>query len=120
MSRTVSFETVRAIGSKLPRVEETTMYGKPALKMQGRMFVCMAAHKSAEPESLVVRTDFDQRAELLAADPDTYYITDHYKNSPAVLVRLTRVKADVLQDLVGMAYRCVAREAKPSRRTVGD
>lgn len=120
MSGKVSFEAVRKIGSKLPHVEEATMYGKPALKVHGKMFVCMAAHKSAEPESLAVRTDFDERAELLAADPDTYYITDHYKNYPAVLVRLTRVKADVLKDLVGMAYRYVAREAKPSRGAVGD
>jgi hypothetical protein len=28
-----------------------------------------------------------------------------------VLVRLRRVKADVLKDLLGMAYRFVAREA---------
>lgn len=111
MGERVSFETVRRIGRGLPHVEEATMYGKPALKVHGQMFVCMAAHKSAEPESLAVRTDFEQRAELLAADPDTYYITDHYKNYPAVLVRLGHVKADVLQDLVGMAYRYVAREA---------
>jgi len=86
------------------------MFGKPALKVHGRMFVCMASHKSAEPGSLVVRTDFEQRAELLAADQDVYYITDHYVGYPAVLVRLARVKPDVLRDLLGMAYRFVSRE----------
>ena len=86
------------------------MFGKPALKVHGRMFVCMASHKSAEPDSLVVRTDFEQRAELLAADQDVYYITDHYVGYPAVLVRLARVKPDVLRDVVGMAYRFVCRE----------
>jgi hypothetical protein len=48
----------------------------------------MSSHKSAEPDSLVVRADFEQRAELLNADPNVYYITDHYKGYPAVLVRL--------------------------------
>jgi len=37
-------------------------------------------HRSAEPGSLAVRVDFDDRAELLAADPDVYYVTDHYLN----------------------------------------
>jgi hypothetical protein len=35
--------------------------------------------------------DFDDRAELLAADPEVYYVTDHYVGYNAVLVRLSRV-----------------------------
>jgi hypothetical protein len=44
--------------------------------------------------------DFDDRAELLAADPDVYYVTDHYVGYSAVLVRLSCVNPDVLRDLV--------------------
>ena len=88
------------------------MYGKPALKVHGKMFACIASHKSAEPDSLVVRTDFEQRAELLSADPDVYYITAHYENYTAVLVRLPRVSQSVLNDLLGMAYRFVLRERR--------
>jgi hypothetical protein len=106
-----SFDPVRKVGLHFPDVEEGTMFGKPALKVRGKMFVCLASHKSAEPDSLVVRTGFEQRAELLTADPDVYYITDHYVGYPAVLVRLGRVRPDVLQDLLGMAYRFVTREA---------
>ncbi len=80
------------------------------------MFVCMASHKSAEPDSLAVRIDFEQREELLAADPAIYYITDHYRNYPAVLVRLPQISADALQDLLGMAYRLVARESNRQRK----
>ena len=57
--------------------------------------------------SLVVRIDFDNRAELLAAAPDVYYVTDHYLNYNAVLVRLSRVTPDVLRDLLGMAHKFV-------------
>lgn len=106
----VSFDTVRKIGLQLPHVAETTMYGKPALAVNGKGFACMASHRSAEPDSLVVRVDLEERAELLSADPDVYYITDHYKDYTGVLVRLPRVKPDVLKDLLGMAYRFVARE----------
>lgn len=87
------------------------MFGKPALKIRGKMFACMASHKSAEPDSLVVRVDSEQRAELLAADPDIYYITEHYQDYPSVLVRLPRVQPDILKDLLGMAYRFIAGEA---------
>ena len=79
MKGKVSYETVRKIGRELAHVEEATMYGKPALKVKGKAFLCMASHSSAEPDSLLVRVDFEQRAELLAADPEVYYITDHYR-----------------------------------------
>jgi hypothetical protein len=57
--------------------------------------------------------DLDDRAELLAADPDVYYVTDHYIGFSAVLVRLSRVNHDVLRDLLGMAYKFVTRNAAP-------
>jgi hypothetical protein len=57
--------------------------------------------------------DFDDRAELLAAQPEVYYVTEHYVGYSAVLVRLSRVSADVLRDLLGMAYKFVTRKAVP-------
>ena len=36
-----------------------------------------------------------------------YYVTDHYLNYNAVLVRLSRVTPDVLRDLLGMAHKFV-------------
>jgi hypothetical protein len=58
----------------LPGVEESTAYGSPALKVHGKLLACVPAHRSAEP--LVVRVGFDDRAELLASEPDVYYVTD--------------------------------------------
>ena len=104
----ISFDTVREIGLALPDVEEGTVYGSPALKVRGKMFACLAIHRSAEPGSLAVRIDFDQRDELTAADPKTYYLTDHYVNYPIVLVRLSRVHHDALGDLLLMAWRFVS------------
>jgi len=68
----------------------------------------------------MVRVDFDDRAELLAAAPDVYYVTDHYLGYSAVLVRFSLVKRDVLRDLLGMAHRFVtsheAARRSPSRK----
>ena len=81
----IDFDTVRNIGLTLPGVEESTAYGFPALKVHGKLLACVPASRSAESGSLVVRVDFDERAELLAAAPDVYYVTDHYVDYNAVL-----------------------------------
>jgi hypothetical protein len=82
-------------------------WGAAALKVRGKLLGCVPTHRSAEPNSLVVRVGFDDRAELLAAAPDIYHVTDHYLGYTAVLVRLSRVTPDVLRDLLGMAHKFV-------------
>ena len=111
-AKKISFDTVREIGLALPDVEEGTTYGSPALKVRGKMFACIPSHRSAEPDSLVVRIDFDRREELIAADPKTYYLKDHYLGYPCVLVRLTRIRRDELRDLLLMAWRFVSTSEK--------
>ena len=76
------------------------------------MLACQAIHKSAEPNSLVVRMDMDQREALIAEAPDTYYITDHYKPYPSVLVRLSKVSPDALRDLLQTSLRFVTSSKK--------
>lgn len=109
----IDFDTVRSVGLLLPGVEESTAYGFPALKLRGQLLACVPANRSAEPNSLVVRMDLDDRAELLAADPEVYYVTDHYVGFSGVLVRLSCVNHDMLRDLLGMAYKFVTRNAAP-------
>ena len=110
------FATVRKLGLALPDVEQATMYGAPALKVRGHMFACMASHKSAEPNTLVVVVGFDQRDELIAADPNTFYLKDHYVNYPSVLVRLSRIPRDALRDLLLKRWRFTASRQKSQAR----
>jgi hypothetical protein len=111
----VTFATVLQIGRTLPDVEVTTSWGAPALKVKGKMFACGATHKSAEPNTLVVRMDFDQRDALIEDDPDTYYLKEHYVDYACVLVRLSRVHPDALRDLLLTAWRFVS-QPKPRIR----
>jgi hypothetical protein len=83
------------------------MYGAPALKLDGEMLVCVPAHKSAEPDSLAVRIDFDQRDGLLADAPETYYLKPHYVGYPCVLVRLKRIQPDALKELLKASWQFV-------------
>lgn len=113
-SSKVSFDTVRDIGLAFPGVEETMAYGMPALKIRRELLACIPASRSVEPHSLVVRISLQDRAELLAADPAVYYLTDHYESFDGVLVRLSRITPDGLQGLLGMAYKYVTRAGQRS------
>jgi hypothetical protein len=108
-----AFEAVRRIALALEKVEEGTSYGTPAFKVSGELFVRM--HQ--EGESPVVRTDFEQREELMVADPETYYITDHYLNYEWILIRLSRVQPDALRDLIRMAWRLASTSKRRSSRS---
>ena len=99
------FATVREIALSLENVEETTSYGTPAFKVRGGQGF---ARLHQDGESLVVKVDFDQREALMAHDPETYYITDHYLNYEWILVRLSRVHPDALRDLLRGAFRFAA------------
>jgi hypothetical protein len=116
------FKVVESIGRTLPDVEVTTTWGKGTLKVRGRMFVCMASHKSAEPDTLVVMMDFATRDLLIEEAPDVYYLKEHYVGYPCVLVRLSRVHPDALRDLVVSAHRYVSekRRRKARRSDTGE
>ncbi|HXN98457.1 MAG TPA: MmcQ/YjbR family DNA-binding protein, partial [Candidatus Acidoferrales bacterium] len=108
-----AFDAVRKIALALDYVEEGTSYGTAAFKVGGELFVRM--HQDGE--SLVVRTDFEQREELMASDPETYYITDHYLNYEWILIRLSRVHPDALRDLIRMAWRLASTSKRRSSRS---
>jgi hypothetical protein len=116
--KTITADTMLALGRAMPSVEESTMYGEPALKLGGQMFACVPSQKSAEPNSLVIRMDVGRRDELIAADPWTYYLKDHYLAYPCVLVRLDRLDEAMLGDLLLMGRRHVASRPRRARRLV--
>jgi hypothetical protein len=113
----ITFQTVRALGLKLPGTKDGRAYGSPALTVNGQMFACMAVNKSVEPDTLAVWVPFDQRDNLLTEAPHIYYLTDHYADYPIVLVRLARVRRDALGDLLQMGHRFVAAEKRQLRTT---
>lgn len=112
----IDFDVVREIALALPGVEEDTIHGAPSLKVRRKLLACPALHESAEPNSLVVRIDGDQRADLIADEPSIYYVTDHYERYPMVLVRLASIGRDALQDLLESAWQSATSKRK-ARKT---
>ena len=111
-----TFATVRKFARGLPGVEESTAYGAPALKLRGRLMACIATNKAAEPGTLVVCIDFADRDELVAAEPDVYYLKDHYLGYACVLVRLARIHPDALRDLLHAAWTFTDAKAPRKKR----
>ena len=104
----VTYDTVRRIGLALPNVEEGTSYGTPALKVNGKLFVRL--HQDLD--KIVLKMSFDRRDEMMAADPETYFITDHYRDYPWILVSLASVSVDALPELLKIAHREASRRNK--------
>jgi hypothetical protein len=105
--RDIDFDIVRQIARTLPDVEEHTSSRGVGLKVRGKLLACEAIHKSAEPNSLMVRIGSDERELLLATEPGSYYLTDHYRGYPAVLVRLSKISRKALRELLEDAARFV-------------
>ena len=113
----MDFDLVKSVGLSLPGVEASTRYdGLPVLKVSGRFMAGLAGHPSAEPDSLVVRVEFEAREWLLADAPDVYYVTDYYQRYPIVLARLSHLDAAALHDLLSVSHRLTL--AKGRRRTI--
>src|SRR5215469_5839949 len=110
----ITFDTVRQMALALPGVEESTAYGSPAFKVRGKLLAMIPTHRSAEPDSLGVRVDFEQRAELLESAPEIYYAPTHYGSYPIVLARLSRIDRDALQGLLRMGWNFVTAK-RPKR-----
>jgi hypothetical protein len=101
----VLYERVRHLAKKLDGVEDGTSYGTPALKVKG---VLMARLKE-DSETLVLRTSFVDRDLLMRDAPAIYYITEHYRNYPWVLVRLSAIPESELADRLEEAWQRARR-----------
>jgi hypothetical protein len=100
----LTYETVRRLALLLPGVEEGTSYGTPALKVRGKFM----ARLREDGETLALRLDFDEREMLMQADPEAFFLTDHYRNYPAILVRLAAVAPDLLREVLEQSWRRLA------------
>jgi hypothetical protein len=108
----VRFEAVRKIALAIEGVEETTSYGTPAFKLNGQM----VARLRDDLGALVIHMNIEDREALIAEDPSTYFVTDHYLEYPYVLVKLARVDPDAMRDLLRGACKLAASSRGTRRR----
>ena len=99
-----TFEDVREIAHALPEVEDGTSYGTRALKVRGKLL----ARLHQDMDCLVLRITLLDREILVQSAPEIFFITDHYRNYPWILVRLAAVERRALVELIERAWRLVS------------
>jgi hypothetical protein len=87
---------VREFALVMPNVQERTSYGTPAFFVGRTLF----ARLLPDGDCVVVKIDERDRELRMAADPDAFYITDHYLNYPMMIIRLSAVDEDDLRELL--------------------
>jgi hypothetical protein len=101
----VTAAQLKKIALSFPEANEKPSYGKPSYFIAKKFFTRLRK----EDNSLVVVVDgMDQRDMMLEMDPTTYHITDHYKDYPAVLVRMDRITPDELRTMLERRWRKIA------------
>ena len=103
--RKLPLSTIRKVALSFPGVEEGTSYGTPAFKLRKKLLVRL--HQDGR--SLVLKVGDATRDHLLQADPDTFFVTDHYRGYPYVLAHLDRLKAADLRKLLQRAIEVSSR-----------
>lgn len=99
-----SFDDIREMANALPGVVDGTSYGTPALKVGGKLF----ARLHQDMDCVVLRCELLDREILMQSAPDAFFITDHYRDYPWILLRLGAVEKRVLPELIERAWRLVA------------
>ena len=96
----MTFDDVCRIAAELPRVARGTSYGTPALHA-GKKFM---ARLKEDGVTMVLKIGFDVRDILIEAKPKTFFITDHYRDHPSVLIRLEKIGEREMRGLLRQAW----------------
>lgn len=112
--RGLTWEQVCDLAARLPGVEQGTSYGTPSLHVRQKFL----ARLKEDGQTLAIRVDFLDRDVLLQADPAAFYVTDHYRDYPAMLVRLAKVRPEVVAELLEQAWRRQAPKALVAKKAL--
>jgi hypothetical protein len=99
----------------LENVVEGRSYGMPSFLLNGRFL----ARFRDDDTVLVLRiASIDERDVLMQLDPRAFFFTDHYRNFPAVLIRLAEVPRPLFRDIVTEAWRYASTlpSARPRKK----
>jgi len=98
---------------ELPNVAEGRSYGMPSFLLNGRF---LARFRDDDTVLVLQLATINERDVLMELDPRAFFFTEHYRNYPAVLVRLAEVARPLLIDVVTEAWRHVASLPPPRPR----
>ena len=89
----------------LENVVEGRSYGMPSFLLNGRF---LARFRDDDTVLVLQIASIDDRDVLMQLEPRAFFFTDHYRNYPAVLIRLAEVPRPLFRDVVTEAWRHVS------------
>src|SRR5689334_20730225 len=93
-------------------VEAATSYGTPSFKVKGKLLTRL----KEDGDSLIIKgVEPDERVMLCEAFPDLYYFTDHYRDYPMVLIRLSRADAETVTSMLKRTYQALLPKKRGPR-----
>lgn len=98
-----AFDRLRQAASHLPEIVEGTSYGTPSLKVRTKS-LC----RIKDPDTVVLMCPLEEKELLMAAAPQIYFETDHYRGWPAMLVRIHVISPAELAVRMEGAFRMQA------------
>lgn len=102
---TRGYDRFLRIALSLPGAEASTSYGTPSVKVRGKF---LSRWRTEAEGAVAIRCDFLDRQILLQAQPEVYFLTDHYRDYPAVLMRVDKASREAMTDALERAWRLVA------------
>ena len=102
----------RKIALSFAGASEGPYFGKPAIFVAEK-FLTRVHHK--EEAVVLAIGSMEMRDVMLEAEPKLFYITDHYKNFPYLLARLSKLTKDTLKDLLTARVKQIEAK-KPKKR----
>jgi hypothetical protein len=103
----------RKVILSIPGTDERLWFNQPSVFIYDR-FLAKTHHKESAVTLQV--GSMEMRDMMLEAEPELFYITDHYRKFPFVLVRLSALTKTVLKEmLVGRAAQLAAMPVKKAR-----
>ncbi len=95
----------KKIALSFPEANEKLSYGSPAIFIAKKFFTRL---RSQDDSIVWIVGSIDERDHMLEMDPKTYFITDHYKDYPSVLVRTSRIDQTMLKKMLERRWRAIA------------
>jgi hypothetical protein len=104
----VTFDDVRKLALAWPEVEDGSSYGTPALKVRKKL---LARLREDDDSLVVLGVPQEERAMLCESAPRVFHFTDHYRDYPTVLIRLSKAKRGDVEPLLRRRWRELASKA---------
>ena len=104
-NRGVTRTQLREIALSFPAASEGASWGKPSFLINGKFFTRL---RREDDSVVLIVGSIDERDMLLESDPALFHITDHYRNYPAVLARISLLEPERLRAMLERRWRAMA------------